>query len=259
MGKRNQLLVVGNLTENAIEVWETAIDLGYAPIAALFPEQEPVPETDWVRLDSMPVKMRDLPAIIGGTRVYPELWGQRIDKQWRLRSSKTVADAESFGIFHWISLQHRSAHVSVSAKLGSGVFVGPLVSISSESRVDSFTRIGRNSTIGHHVQIGSHCSIGPGVVMPGRVLVGEGVTVGPGAVFLNKVEVGSGSLIGAASLVTRNVKAGSEAIGSPARTRRKLRVRVKKFLRIVAKRILLLLGLLEVVRKFREKFRGVHP
>ena len=244
-----RLLIVGSLDANALEVLETAIELGYAPINIVGKSQKPLDDIEWFPLDEIPRDIVSLPAVLGGTPRYKDLRGVRIDVAWRQRTKRFLSEAEEAGIRQWLPLIHPSACVSPSVTIGKGVFVGPLVSISSESSIGDFTRLGRNSTIGHHVSVGQVCQIGPGVVVPGSVTIEEGVTVGPGAVLLNHVIVGAGALIGAGAVVTRSVKPGRQAMGNPARTRLRPISAARKHSKKIAKWILKRLGLFDAVKQ----------
>ena len=248
MAKR-PLLIVGSLDANALEVLETAALCGFTPINVIAAEQKPLQGVEWFSLDSLPAKLSTLPAVLGGTRVYQDLRGLKINVSWRKRTERLIKEAEEAGIREWMPLVHPSAFVSPSATVGVGVFIGPLVSIASESSIGDFSRVGRSTTIGHHVIVGQNCQIGPGVVVPGSVTIQEGVTVGPGAIFLNYVTIGEGALIGAGSVVTRSVKPGRQAMGNPARTRLKPMSAIRKFWKNGAKWILRRLGLFEIAKK----------
>lgn len=244
-----RILLVGQLSHNALEVLETVIEVGLKPIAVIFEGQKTLDAVETYRIEDLPRAMKKLPALVSGPQIYADLREQRIDQRWKNQLVRHVTEAEEHGISRWTTLVHPSAVVSPSASLGDGVFVGPLVSVSSQTEIGAHTRIGRNSTIGHHVIIGSFCHVGPGIVMPGQVKIEDGVTIGPGSVFLNHVRIGRDSLIGAGSVVTKSVKPGKQAQGNPARTLRSPKTVVKKTTRRLGKWVLKKLGLFEWARK----------
>jgi UDP-3-O-[3-hydroxymyristoyl] glucosamine N-acyltransferase len=254
MGK-NPILLVGSIAGNAIEVLETALACGFHPVVVAL-EGQILPEgLEGFSLHDLPDRLKGSPAILAGSRSYPDLRFLRIDSRWRIRSERQVAEAEAAGIVNWVSLVHPSSSVSPSTCLRKGVFVGPLVSVSSASTVGDFTHIGRGSTIGHHVDVGSFSKLGPGVVIPGNVTVGSGVTVGPGAVLVNHVTVGDNSLIGAGSVVTRSVRSGKQAMGNPARTRLNPASEIRRSAPRVAKRLLWKVGLFDIAKRYFGKRR----
>ena len=243
------MLVVGALADNALEVWETAIELGYSPISVVFDGQKTLEGVETFSIHQLPAALKKLPAVRAGSRGYKDLAGLRLDIKWKTLLVRHVRDVEELGIRNWATLVHPTAHVSPSAKLGQGVFIGPLVSISSGAEIGRFTSVGRNSTVGHHATVGEFCHIAPGVVIPGRVEIGSGVTVGPGAVFLNYLRIGPDSLIGAGSVVTRSVKPGKQAQGNPARTYRSPKTVIIKGFTRFAKWLLKKVGLFDAVKK----------
>lgn len=248
MGK-NPILLVGSIAGNAIEVLETALACGFDPVVvALEGQMRPEGLEAW-SIHDLPSRLTGCPAVLAGNRSYPDLRSLRLDARWRIRTERQVAEGESVGIINWVSLVHPSSSVSPSAHLGRGVFIGPLVSLSSETTVGDFARIGRGSNIGHHVEVGAFSHLGPGVVVPGLVKIGRGVTVGPGAVFLNYVAVGDNSLIGAGSVITRNVTAGKQAMGNPARTWLNPVAELRRSAPKAAKLFLRKVGLFDLVKR----------
>lgn len=252
---KKKLLLVGRPSQHAVEVLETAELLGFEVVSIIFEGQKPREGISAIRIEDLPAGDRNLPAVLGTPGPYPGVTGGRPDERWRARLELLVADAEASGISNWISLVHPTAHVSRSVVLGKGVFVAPLVSISSDTEIGHFTRIGRSSTVGHDVKIGSFCALGPGVVIPGLVSLEANVTVGPGAVFLNNIKIGSGSMIAAGSVVTRSVKPGSLALGNPARTGFRPKTAIKKAPKRFARWVLVRLGLFELVKSLLRRER----
>lgn len=212
------VLLIGEIVANAVEVYETAVALGLTPLVVLLGGQKAWAEYPSLAIEELAEDWRGLPAAVAGTCVYSDLKRERIDRQWRIRLERHVAEAQNQGIVNWTTLVHPSAHVSPSALLGVGVFVGPLVTVASDAEIGEFTRIGRSSSIGHHVTVGSYNHIGPAVVIPGNVILGRGVTVGPAATFLNGKRIGENALVGVGSVVTRDVSSGSQVMGNPARS-----------------------------------------
>lgn len=136
-------------------------------------------------------------------------------------------------------------------RIGSGVTVGPNVSLSagmapgqpllSDRIVVLGDRclIGRNSSISGHlsIEIGDDVAFGPNVYVTdqnhtgidptlpiGRqaalerpVSIGAGSWIGTNAVILPGVTIGARAIVGAGAVVTRDVPAGTVAVGSPAR------------------------------------------
>jgi serine acetyltransferase len=253
---KGTLLVVGEIVGNAEEVCETAVAAGFEPLVVVFDGQEPRGDWDTKHVSELSPQERLFPALAVKTRKYPDLAGFRVDRRWRISFERHLMEAEASGISHWISLVHPSSHISVSAVLGRGVYVGPLATVASYTTVGDFTFVGRSCSIGHHVTIGPGGQCGPGVIVPGNVKIGPGVVVGPGAVFINNVTVGENSLVGAGSVVTRSVKAGSQVLGNPARAGHKPLSALRKYPRDWAKWLLRRLGLFDRAKVWYRSFRN---
>jgi len=73
-----------------------------------------------------------------------------------------------------------AAHVDVTAKLGSGVSVGPGAVIGPNAEIGDGTSIGANSVIGTGVTIGRDCAIAANVTLS-HTLMGDRVIIHPGA------------------------------------------------------------------------------
>jgi serine acetyltransferase len=68
-------------------------------------------------------------------------------------------------------------------------------------------------------------------------------------VMINSVTIGRGATVAAGSVVTKDIGEGLLVFGSPATSKRSVRIRSKKFLKRHAKRILTRLGLLDALRQ----------
>lgn len=237
------LLIVGPVKGAAIEVFETAVLLGFRPVVVQMPGQVGGAPWECRPIDDLPDEMWDLPVFVSsGVSGHP-VGSLRLDQYWRREYQAGLAAVRQRGAHQIISLVHPTAYVSPSAQLGVGVYVGPGVIISSSTKVSDFIRIGRGSTIGHDVTIGAFTRIGPGVTIPGNVQLAENVTVGPGASFINHIEVGEGAFIAAGSVVTRRVRPGRLVMGSPAREQTNPIKRAKRRLRSVRGMILKRMGI----------------
>ena len=237
------LLILGSIVQAIFERVETARLLGFEPIGVQLDGTVGDSTLTCYTVADLPDNLRGAPCIVGSWQSYPDLIGSRFDRKNAQSLRRLVQAAENAGFNNWIALVHPSAQLSPSAKLGKGVFVGPLVSIANDTNVGEFALIGRSSSIGHHVLIGDYSAIGPGAVIPGRVNVGSDVHVGNGASVINGIRVSNGSLIGAGSVVTKHVNKGRQVMGNPARALRRPIPLLRKHSRNLLRSILIKTGL----------------
>ncbi len=99
---------------------------------------------------------------------------------------------------------HPSAHISGSAMIGNGVFIGPHAVIHSESHIDDGAIINSGSVIEHHCHIGACTHLAPGSVLGGGAQIGRFTLVGLNATVLPRISIGSHCTIGAGAVVRKN-------------------------------------------------------
>lgn len=156
-----------------------------------------------------------------------------------------------------VSFVHRTAEVSVNAKIGLGVKVWHYSQIREGAVLGDNTTLGRSVYIGPGVTIGENSKlqngaliyepaileagvfIGPNVILTNDlfpravnvngvqknsqdwtrvgVVVKKGASIGAGSICVAPVEVGEWALVAAGSVVTTNVNAFSLVAGTPAR------------------------------------------
>ncbi len=191
---------------------------------------------------------RTWPAVIVGTRRFPDLANKRVDYRWCESTERVRQEMERVGINQWVSIVHESAVVSPTAFIGKGVIVGPGATIASFARIGDFVRVGRSGSVGHHTEIGDYSRLGPGVVIPGEVVIGAKVVVGPGATFVNGLRITDHVLIGAGSVVTRHITKPLQVMGNPARPLRRPVALLKRAARKATRSVLSGTALLEAMR-----------
>jgi sugar O-acyltransferase (sialic acid O-acetyltransferase NeuD family) len=114
-------------------------------------------------------------------------------------------------------LVHPTAHISDSAELLPGTFVGAGVVIASHTRLGAHVFVNRGVLIGHHTRIGNFVTIQPGANIAGVCNIGAATYVGMSAAIIDHTEVGSHSVIGAGAVVIENIPDHVLAVGVPAK------------------------------------------
>lgn len=110
---------------------------------------------------------------------------------------------------NWIpySVIHPTAVISRSAKIGVGVFVGPLAVVSANAIVEDFSIVHIHASVGHDSLIGEYSNILPGARISGNVRVGKRVLIGSNAFINAGVSLGDDCQVDALTYVARNVPA----------------------------------------------------
>lgn len=115
------------------------------------------------------------------------------------------------------SIVSPAAYVDDTAKLGVGVFVGPLAFVGPMTSVGENSILNTSCVVEHESIVGKHSHIAPNATIAGRCIVGDEVLVGLNATLLPNVSVNSNSTIGASSLLTKSVESAGIFVGNPAR------------------------------------------
>jgi len=118
-----------------------------------------------------------------------------------------------------VTLIHPTACVSSSAKIGSGVYIGPHAVLHTRAVVADHAIINTAAIIEHECVIGENAHIAPGCVLGGRTRVGADTLVGIGTRTLPGTVIGSGVTVGAGTVLIREVPNGAKVMGVPGRVR----------------------------------------
>lgn len=113
-----------------------------------------------------------------------------------------------------------TAHVSPSAKLHPGAFIGKGVCINANSTVQQCAIINTGAIVEHDCSVGAFAHISPGAVLCGNVSVGADAHIGANATVIQGLSVGTGSQVGAGSVVTHSIGESVVAYGNPCEVRR---------------------------------------
>jgi sugar O-acyltransferase (sialic acid O-acetyltransferase NeuD family) len=115
------------------------------------------------------------------------------------------------------TLIHPTAHVSPTATLGEGCFVGAGAVIAAYTSLGAHVFVNRGVLIGHHTTLGHHVSLMPGANVAGLVTIGAHTFVGMGAIVLDRISIGEHCVVGSGALVTKDAPARVQLMGLPAR------------------------------------------
>jgi sugar O-acyltransferase (sialic acid O-acetyltransferase NeuD family) len=124
--------------------------------------------------------------------------------------------------FRLTNVIHPSAQVLSSARLGWGIFLGPLAVVGAGAIVHDGVVLNTRCTVDHDSVLARGAYLAPGVTTAGGVEVGEKGFVGLGALLGPNVKVGAQAVIGAGSVVLKSVPVRCFVTGAPARIVRRL-------------------------------------
>lgn len=116
----------------------------------------------------------------------------------------------------FITLIHKDAKISPTAKIGKGCIILEGVSISVNVTVGDFVTFQRYSTIGHDSVIGSYCMFNSFSFMGGYAKIGDGSELSTHSQIIPHASVGRNCMVGAGSVVIRKVKDNTSVFGVPA-------------------------------------------
>ncbi len=106
------------------------------------------------------------------------------------------------------TIVHPSAVISPSARIGTGVFVGPLAVISSKATIGDHGIVHIHASVGHDVEIGECCAILPGARISGSVTMGDRVLIGSNAFLAAGIRIGDDCQVDALTYVRRDLEPG---------------------------------------------------
>ncbi|WP_291857863.1 acetyltransferase [Marinilabilia sp.] len=114
-------------------------------------------------------------------------------------------------------IQHPSACVSPSVKIGEGTVVFHNSIIQVDSLIGRHVIINSGASVDHECEVGDFVHISPHATLCGNVKVAEGTQIGAGAVILPGITIGHGATIGAGAVIIRDVPDFAIVVGNPGR------------------------------------------
>ena len=111
----------------------------------------------------------------------------------------------------------RTARISPTVKLGTGVIICEFVSIHAFSDIGSGVLIQPGAIIGHDTIIGDYSVMGTYSAPGGECVFGKNSYVGMNATIKEKLMIGDNAIIGMGAAVFRDVDKDTVVVGNPAR------------------------------------------
>lgn len=120
----------------------------------------------------------------------------------------------------YVTLIHKSAVISPSAKIDYGTVVMPNAVINADTKIGIHSIINTGSIIEHDSIVDDYSHVCPGVTLTGTVQMGEGVYVGAGTTVIPNINIGNWSIIGAGATVITDIPSYCTAVGIPAKVKK---------------------------------------
>jgi acetyltransferase EpsM len=121
---------------------------------------------------------------------------------------------------NYVSVIHKSAVISLSAKIDFGTVVMPHSVINADTRIGVHSIINTGSVIEHDCIIGDYSHVCPGTTLTGTVQIGEGGFIGAGATIIPNITVGDWAIVGAGATVITDIPPHCTAVGIPAKIKK---------------------------------------
>ncbi|SDM78061.1 acetyltransferase [Bacillus sp. OK048] len=121
---------------------------------------------------------------------------------------------------YFVTVKHKSAVISPTAKIGHGAVIMPNSVINADSRIGDHSIINTGSVIEHDSIVGDFSHVCPGATLTGSVQLGEGAYVGSGSTIIPNIKIGEWTIIGAGATVISDIPAYCTAVGIPAKVKK---------------------------------------
>lgn len=116
----------------------------------------------------------------------------------------------------YMTIAHRSAVISPSARIGYGTVVMANTAINADSIIGNHCIINTGAVVEHDAVVADYVHIAPNGTLTGSVKINRGAHIGAGATVIPGMEIGEWAVIGAGATVISRIQAGMTAVGVPA-------------------------------------------
>lgn len=137
------------------------------------------------------------------------------------RTRKRIMEQLEIPSHRYVTLIHKQAIVSLSAKIGAGTVIMPGAIVNADVEIGNHVIVNSGAIIEHDNRVKDFAHISPNAVLTGSVTVGTGVHIGVGANVIPNITIGDWSVIGAGATVICDIAANCTAVGVPARVIKK--------------------------------------
>jgi acetyltransferase EpsM len=136
------------------------------------------------------------------------------------KTRQSIVERLKFSDEQYVSIIHKSAVISPTAKIGYGSVIMPNSVINADSIIGNHAIINTGSVVEHDSIVGDFSHVCPCVTLTGTVQIGEGANVGAGSTIIPNISIGEWAVIGAGATVITDIPSHVTAIGTPAKIKR---------------------------------------
>jgi acetyltransferase EpsM len=136
----------------------------------------------------------------------------------------SIVQKLGFSDDYYLTVIHKSAVLSPTAKIGYGTVIMPNSVINADSQIGHHSIINTGSVIEHDSIVGNFSHVCPSSTLTGTVHLGEGAYVGAGATIIPNIKVGEWAIIGAGATVITDIPSFATAVGIPAKIKKNLKI-----------------------------------
>lgn len=124
--------------------------------------------------------------------------------------------AEKIG-FEFPNIIHPASIVSMHARLGVGVYIGPGAIVNAGAAIGDGCIVNSGAIVEHDCRLGNFVHVAPGAVLSAGVTVGDRSHIGTGTCTAQYLTIGEDTVVGAGSVVVKNLPSKAVCVGSPAK------------------------------------------
>jgi UDP-N-acetylbacillosamine N-acetyltransferase len=135
---------------------------------------------------------------------------------------RTVAEQLVTSNVRLLTAIHPSATIAASAKIAPGVVIMAHAVVNADAVIGRGAIINTGAIVEHDCSVGSYAHLSPNVAVGGQVEISDLAWLGIGTSVIPNLKIGVGSIVGAGATVVKDVDEWVLAVGSPARTLKKL-------------------------------------
>lgn len=121
---------------------------------------------------------------------------------------------------YYLTVIHKSAVVSPTAKIGHGTVIMPNSVLNADSKIGNHAIINTGSVIEHDSIVADFSHVCPSATLTGTVQIGEGAYVGAGSTIIPNIIIGEWAIIGAGAMVITKIPPHCTAVGIPAKIKK---------------------------------------